>query len=82
MSNSKTPRYAPANEQGEKPYLVEVSAFAGSNRYTRIVYANKPGEAEYQAKGRQMHTYAKARRATPADIDAHNEDGYLKAVWA
>lgn len=64
---TRRPRYAPAREDGLKPYVVTVSSWGRS--YEVLEYAAKPNEAEYAAKGRQLRTFAKARRATPDDMD-------------
>lgn len=60
-------KYAPAREDGLKPYVVEVSEW-GRKRET-VVYAAKSNDATYQAVGRSRYAYGKARRATPDDLE-------------
>ena len=64
-------KYAPADENGDKPYVVEVWDFGRHS--VRVVYAANPGEAKYRAIGRQRNPMAYAqsvRRATPQDLPA------------
>jgi hypothetical protein len=61
------PKYAPAREDGLKPYVVAVSSWGRTDE--RIIYAAKTNEAEYEGKGRMAYTSAKARRATPEDME-------------
>jgi hypothetical protein len=60
------PKYAPA-EDGLKPWVVLFKQWTDSHE--SIVYARGRSEAEYAVKGRQLHAYAKARRATPEDME-------------
>lgn len=62
-----TPRYAPAREDGLKPWAVEISEWG--KRRTQVVYAENRSAAEYEAKGRMRYVHAKARRATPDDME-------------
>lgn len=64
---TKTPRYAPARDDGLKPWVVERREWG--QKTERIVYARGRADAEYEVKGRQRFVYAKARRATPEDIE-------------
>ncbi len=73
MSTAKASKYAPAREDGLKPFHVALTSWGRS--WGVIVYAETASDAEYRAKHQQMHTYAKARRATPADMEnTHVED--------
>lgn len=61
-------KYAPANERGDKPYVVELNDW-GRTR-TKVVYAKNPTEARREAKGRgHVGLYVvSTRRATPEDL--------------
>lgn len=60
-------KYAPANDKGEKPYLVEQSGWG--KRRTRVVYAPNPAAAKHRAFGRQGgEGKTGCRRATPDDL--------------
>lgn len=61
-------KYAPAREDGLKPYVVTVWDF-GHER-DALVWANDASGARWQALGRRSPTrYAKhTRRATPEDL--------------
>lgn len=61
------PKYAPARENGDKPYVVERYSWGRTDE--SVVWATKPNEAVYMVVGRQLHTSGKARRATPDDMD-------------
>ncbi|MEJ6554047.1 hypothetical protein PQI51_03290 [Microbacterium esteraromaticum] len=63
-------KYAPANENGEKPYVVTQSGW-GRTR-TRITYAKTVAEAKFRAFGRQGvgEFITGCRRATPEDMEA------------
>lgn len=67
-SQQRTPKYAPAREDGLKPYHVTLREWGRES--TRIEWADTAAQAEYQAKGRMRYVYAKARRATPADVES------------
>lgn len=68
--NARSPKYAPAREDGLKPWLVECFDW-GRTRY-RIVYAESASEAVYEWVGRKRPgVYGSARRATPADMEVH-----------
>jgi hypothetical protein len=63
------PKYAPANDEGLKPYMVTRAGWGRSS--TRLVYADKVATAKYKAFGR-MGTgeyITECRRATPEDIE-------------
>lgn len=68
------PRYAPPNEQGQKPYHVTINNWG--RMVERIVYADNTAEARYSAVGRSgPGVYvSKVRRATPADLEALHAD--------
>lgn len=59
--------FAPAREDGLKPWHVVVSQF-GEQR-ERIEWAESARQAEYQGKGRMRYTSARARRATVEDME-------------
>jgi hypothetical protein len=61
-------KYAPANEAGDKPYVVEQSGWG--RRRTRVVYARTVAEAKHRAFGRQGvgEHITGCRRATPDDL--------------
>lgn len=61
------PKFAPARDDGLKPYVVEVSSWGRTTE--AIKWAADAADARYQGKGRMQHTSAKARRATPEDIE-------------
>jgi hypothetical protein len=63
---TREPKYAPAREDGLKPWHVTVAEWG--REWEQIVYAKTSGEAEYVAKNRSLCRYPKARRATPADL--------------
>lgn len=62
------PKYAPANERGEKPYVVEQSGWG--RKRSKVAYGKTPAEAKYRAFGRQgVGEYITGcRRATPEDL--------------
>jgi hypothetical protein len=64
-----SPRYAPAREDGTKPYVVTIrNAFAREDTY-RLVYVKQRSAARYAAIGREQHTYfVDLRRASPEDV--------------
>ena len=59
-------KYAPAREDGLKPWVVTVSSW-GEKR-DQLVYAESNAAAVYRAVKRMQHTYGKGRRATPEDV--------------
>ena len=65
-----TPKYAPAREDGEKPYVVTI--WEMGREYTTVVYTDTAAQAKGVAVGRRSPgRYAKsARRATPEDMEA------------
>lgn len=69
-STVKRPKYAPPREDGLKPWHVTISEWG--HRRERIEWADSRTQAEYQAVGRMRYVYAKARRATPDDMEALN----------
>ena len=69
--NEASPKYAPAREDGVKPWAVKWSSWGETREY--IVYAAKASEAAYAVKGRQMYVYTEARRATPEDVERLRE---------
>lgn len=65
------PRYAPAREDGTKPYVVKVKCTRPmcNDIAERLVWAWTPTGARDDAIGREQHTKAIAcRRATPEDV--------------
>lgn len=62
------PKYAPANENGEKPYVVERSGWG--RKRTKVVYAATVADAKYRAFGRlgTGEYITGCRRATPEDM--------------
>jgi hypothetical protein len=63
-----SPRYAPAREDGTRPYVVTVSR-KWSGDVERLVYACRPADARWLAIRRGRYTAAIAdRRATPEDV--------------
>ena len=60
--------YAPADEHGDKPYVVEQSGWG--RKRTRVVYARTAAEAKHRAFGRQgVGEYITGcRRARPGDL--------------
>lgn len=63
-----TAKYAPANDEGLKPYVVTRKGWGRET--TVIAYAEKPADAKYIAFGRLgVGDYiASCRRAAPEDI--------------
>jgi hypothetical protein len=61
-------KYAPAREDGKKPYVATISEW-GRQR-TAIVWGKTASDAKYAAIGRMRYAYARVRRATPTDMDA------------
>ena len=61
------PKFAPAREDGLTPWVVLFKQWTYSHE--SIVYARGRYDAEYAVKGRQQHCSAKARRATPEDME-------------
>ena len=66
-------KYAPPNPEGLKPYVVTVSSWG--RKHDLIVYAKSSADAKYKTIGRQRHTYATARRATPDDVAEQEPTG-------
>ena len=64
---TESPRYARARHDGLKPWVVAVTQWGQTKE--RIIYASSASEAAYEGKGRQLYTYAKARRATPDEVE-------------
>ena len=62
---SKT-KYAPAREDGMKPYHVTISEWG--QQYEKIIYAATTDDAKYKAVGRMRYIAARVRRATPDDV--------------
>ena len=63
------PRYAPAREDGTKPYVVTV--LSSGKTSDRLVYARDRGGARYVAirvRDYQGHHVQACRRATPEDV--------------
>lgn len=72
MPEKKAPQYAPAREDGKKPYVVVVASWG--NKDKRLVYVNKRSDARFAAIGRQMYASMEScRRATPADVESMRE---------
>lgn len=61
------PKYAPARKDGLKPWHVTVREWGRPRE--RIEWADSRAQAEYQVKGRLRYVSAKARRATPDDME-------------
>jgi len=63
-----SPKYAPANESGDKPYVVEYRDWRMQIR--KVVYASDANSARYQARGRSRPGLGEGtvRRATTADL--------------
>jgi hypothetical protein len=62
-----SPRYAPAREDGTKPYVVTVADWGKTSE--RLVYAKGLGAARYRATLNVTGVYAKSvRRASPEDV--------------
>ncbi|HEU4975719.1 MAG TPA: hypothetical protein VFT50_11560 [Baekduia sp.] len=66
------PRYAPAREDGLKPYVVTVTSWGRS--HDTLTYAESARDAVWRTVGRQRYTYGKARRATPEDIAEREQE--------
>lgn len=66
-NGGQIPKYAPAREDGLKPWCVELREWG--ERRERIEWAPSRSQAEYQVKGRMRYVSAKARRATPEDVE-------------
>lgn len=68
-----TPKYAPAREDGAKPYVVTV--WDMGREYTTVVHADSAPQAKSVAVGRRgPGRYAKpARRATPTDMEEERD---------
>ena len=64
--SGRAPKYAPAREDGLKPWLVTIYEWGKSR--DRVIYAETAAAARYDAIGRMLYVSAKARRATPADL--------------
>lgn len=64
-----TPKYEPAREDGDKPYVVTI--WEMGRVYPIVVYADTAAQAKGVAVGlRSPGRYAKgARRATPEDME-------------
>jgi hypothetical protein len=63
------PKYAPADGDGRKPYVVTMNDWGKTKE--RLVYADDPTDARWQAKGRgHVGLYVTStKRATPADVE-------------
>jgi hypothetical protein len=61
-------KYAPANQDGEKPYVVEKSGWG--RKRSKVIYARTVAEAKHRAFGRLgVGEYITGcRRATPEDM--------------
>jgi len=59
-------KYAPAREDGLKPWVVTITEWGQLRE--RIIYAETRSAAEYEGKGGMRYVYAHARRATPEDF--------------
>jgi hypothetical protein len=66
-------KYAPANEFGDKPYVVTQSGWG--RKRSKIAYGKTAAEAKYRAFGRQgVGEYITGcRRATLEDMSARSE---------
>jgi hypothetical protein len=64
-----TAKYAPANDEGLKPYVVTRKGWRSES--TKVVYADTPTIAKFLAFGRMgVGQYvSECRRATPGDIE-------------
>lgn len=63
------PRYAPAREDGLKPWVGRRSEWAGSRVDEQIVYARTANEAANAMRAGVYHERVSARRATPEDME-------------
>ena len=64
-----SPKYAPAREDGKKPYVVTIMDWGKTRE--RIGWGKTVADAKYNAAGRSrpgMHV-SRARRATPEDME-------------
>lgn len=66
---NKTPKYAPAREDGGKPYVF--TRWGWGQKTEKIGWGTTPSRAAYDAYGRMGagHYITNKRRATPADMD-------------
>jgi hypothetical protein len=60
------PKYAPANTEGLKPFVVEEYLFGKPGEH--LVYANNAAESKHALYRMRYATYS-SRRATPADVE-------------
>lgn len=61
--------FAPANDSGLKPYVIETRWFAHDSR--RLEYAASLNDAKARwGWTRQQHTFIKVRRARVSDVEA------------
>lgn len=58
-------KYAPANADGEKPYVVETWNFGATQ--SKVVYAKDAVTAKYRVIGRQRFVHAQRVRRALAD---------------
>lgn len=69
---SAAPKYAPAREDGTKPFVVVAASWGRTTE--RLVYVRKRSDARYAAIGREKYTSAQSiRRATPDDVERLRE---------
>lgn len=68
---AKQPKYAPAREDGLKPFVR--TAFSFGKTTDGIVWANNATDAKY-AGYRGAYTSYTVRRATPADLETLTDD--------
>jgi len=68
-------KYAPANDKGEKPYVIVQSGW-GRHR-VKIAYGKTLTDAKWRAFGRQgtgeYIVHGECRRATPEDMEQIND---------
>lgn len=68
--STKTPKYAPAREDGTKPYVVTVAWRSSRDSSDRLVYTLDRINATYRATNghEQGSRIAACRRASPEDV--------------
>ena len=73
-------KYAPANENGEKPYFVEIVRWGRSS--SMVVYAENTSDARYRALGRHGpgEYVQRVRRARSGEVDNTKPEESRKEV--
>ena len=70
-TSERTSRYAPAREDGMKPWAVDFHSWGKVKHW--IVWENTAALARWRVVGRQKYCSAVVRRATPADMQERRE---------